>query len=86
MVGYTTRKLGDVDKGLDYYQRALALDPNYLRAREYLGEGYLQKGDVAKEKEQLTKISERCAGPCEEYGKLEQAIVSYIAEGGSADW
>ena len=86
MVGYTTRKLGDVDKGLDYYQRALALDPNYLRAREYLGEGYLQKGDVAKAKEQLTAISERCAGPCEEYGKLEQAIVSYIAEGGSADW
>jgi tetratricopeptide (TPR) repeat protein len=86
MVGYTTRKLGDVDKGLDYYQRALALDPNYLRAREYLGEGYLQKGDVAKAKEQLTEISERCAGPCEEYGKLEQAIVSYIAEGGSADW
>ena len=40
MVGYTTRKLGDVDRGLDYYQRALALDPNYLRAREYLGEGY----------------------------------------------
>jgi len=86
MVGYTTRKLGDVDKGLDYYKRALALDPNYLRAREYLGEGYLQKGDVAKAKEQLTEISERCAGPCEEYGKLEQAIVSYVSEGGSADW
>jgi tetratricopeptide (TPR) repeat protein len=39
VVSYTTRKLGDVDKGLDYYQRALVLDPNYLRAREYLGEG-----------------------------------------------
>ena len=49
-IGYTTRKLGDVDKGLDYYHQALALDPNYLRAREYLGEGYLQKGDVAKAK------------------------------------
>ena len=86
MVGYTTRKLGDVEKGLDYYQRALALDPNYLRAREYLGEGYLQKGDVAKAKEQLTEIANRCAGSCEEYGKLEQAIVSYVTEGGSADW
>jgi tetratricopeptide (TPR) repeat protein len=87
MVGYATRKLGDVDKGLDYYQRALALDPNYLRAREYLGEGYLQKGDVAKAKEQLSEIADRCqASPCEEYGKLERAIVSYVTEGGSADW
>src|SRR5262249_43902321 len=29
-----------VDKALDYYHKALALDPNYLLAREYLGEGY----------------------------------------------
>jgi hypothetical protein len=57
-----------------------------LRAREYLGEGYLQKGDVAKAKEQLTEIAERCTGSCEAYGKLEQAIVSYLTEGGSADW
>ena len=85
-IGYTTRKLGDIDKGLDYYQRALALDPNYLRAREYLGEGYLQKGDVAKAKEQLIEIADRCNGSCEEYGKLEQAIVTYVSEGGSADW
>jgi tetratricopeptide (TPR) repeat protein len=49
-IGYNTRKLGDVDKGLDYYRKALALDPNYLRVREYLGEGYLQKGDVGKGK------------------------------------
>jgi tetratricopeptide (TPR) repeat protein len=86
MVGYTTRKLGDVDKGLDDYQRALALDPNYLRAREYLGEGYLQKGDLTKAKDQLTEIAARCTGSCEEYGKLEQAIVSYVTEGGSGDW
>jgi len=86
MVGYTTRKLGDVDKGLDYYKRALALDPNYLRAREYLGEGYLQKGDLSKAKEQLTEIANRCAGSCEDYGKLEDAIVRYVTEGESGDW
>jgi tetratricopeptide (TPR) repeat protein len=85
-IGYTTRKLGDVDKGLDYYHQALALDPNYLRAREYLGEGYLQKGDVAKAKEQLMEIADRCGDACEEYAKLEKAIVTYVTEGGSADW
>src|SRR6476661_5617736 len=71
LVGYNTRKLGDIDKGLDYYHRALELDPDYLLAREYLGKGYLQKGDLAKAKEQLSEIGARCSGgDCTEYGKL----------------
>ena len=79
MVGYTTRKLGDLDKGLEYYHKALSLDPSYLRAREYLGEGYLQKGDSAKAKEQLLEIADRCGNSCEEYAKLEKAILTFFA-------
>ena len=86
-IGYSTRKLGDLDKGLDYYHQALALDPNYLRAREYLGEGYLQKGDVAEAKEQLMEIVDRCGDACEEYGMLEKAIVTYVTgETETASW
>ena len=85
-IGYTTRKLGDVDKGLDYYQRALALDPNYLRAREYLGEGYLQKGDVGKAREQLIEIADRCGNECEEYAKLEKAILAFVSDGKASGW
>lgn len=77
-IGYSTRKLGDVEKGIDYYHRALEIDPNYLKAREYLGEGYLQKGDVASAKEQLDEIANRCGGPCEDYELLVQAIAAYI--------
>jgi len=85
LVGYNTRKLGDVDKGLDYYHRALDLDPNYLLAREYLGEGYLQKGDVEKAKEQLAEIGARCSGhDCQEYGKLEKAIIAHVSGDPSA--
>ena len=84
MVGYTTRKLGDVDKGLEYYHRALVLDPNYLRAREYLGEGYLQKGDFGRATGQFFEIAERCYGSCEEYTKLEKALVAYITRGAGA--
>jgi tetratricopeptide (TPR) repeat protein len=47
-IGYSKRKLGDVDKGIEYYHQALAIDPNFTKARQYLGEAYLQKGDVAK--------------------------------------
>jgi tetratricopeptide (TPR) repeat protein len=85
-IGYSTRKLGDLDKGLDYYHKALALDPNYLRAREYLGEGYLQKGDVAKAKEQLFEIADRCGDGCEEYGMLEKAIVTFVTGESNASW
>ena len=53
LIGYSTRKLGDVDKGIDYYHQALAIDPDYTKARQYLGEAYLLKDDVAKAKEQL---------------------------------
>jgi tetratricopeptide (TPR) repeat protein len=67
MIGYSTRKLGGLDKGLEYYHKALALDPDYLLAREYLGEGYLQKGDLVQAKGQLMEIAERCGNSCEEY-------------------
>ncbi len=85
-IGYSTRKLGDVDKGIDYYHQALAIDPGYTKVREYLGEAYLQKGDVVKAKEQLMEIADRCGGPCDDYELLVKAIATHVTEGGSADW
>lgn len=85
-IGYSTRKLGQVDKGIDYYHQALAIDPGYTKVREYLGEAYLQKGDVVEAKEQLMEIADRCGGPCDDYELLVKAIATYITEGGSADW
>jgi len=86
LTGYATRKLGDVDRGIDYYHKALALDPSYTKARQYLGEGYLQKGDVAKAEEQLDEIADRCGGPCEDYTLLANAIVAHVTGGESGDW
>ena len=77
-IGYSTRKLGDVDKGIDYYHQALAIDPNFTKARQYLGEAYLQKGDVAKAKEQLMEIADRCGGPCDDYELLVKAIAAHV--------
>src|SRR6476619_2189564 len=62
-IGYSTRKLGDVDKGIDYYHQALAIDSNFTKARQYLGEAYLLKDDVGKAKEQLMESADRCGGP-----------------------
>ncbi|MGH6826946.1 tetratricopeptide repeat protein [Methyloceanibacter sp.] len=86
LIGYSTRKLGDVDKGIDYYHRALAIDPNYTKARQYLGEAYLLKDDVAKAKEQLMEIADRCGGPCDDYELLVKAIAAHVTGEAIVGW
>jgi tetratricopeptide (TPR) repeat protein len=48
MLGFCTRKMGDVSGAFAYYDKALQLKPNFPEAREYYGEAYLQQGDLAK--------------------------------------
>jgi tetratricopeptide (TPR) repeat protein len=72
--GYATRKLGRVDEGIGYYLKSVALDPEYAQVREYLGEAYVQKGDIAAAKAQLQVIEKICGTRCEEYEDLAEAI------------
>lgn len=72
--GYATRKLGRTDEGIGYYQRSLALQPNYAKAREYLGEAWMVKGRPDLAKEQLKVIAGICGQDCEEYRDLQAAI------------
>ncbi|MEP0943904.1 MAG: tetratricopeptide repeat protein [Rhizobiaceae bacterium] len=73
-LGYATRKSGDVKKGLTYYQAAIDINPDYTLARSYMGEAYLQLGDVANAKAQLKQIKLRCKGACPEYAALKSQI------------
>ena len=75
--GFITRKLGDVEGAFPYYQAALALDADYTLAREYMGEAFLQLGQVDKAREQLVEIEKRCGTTCEEYAMLARQIASY---------
>ena len=86
LIGYSTRKLGDIDKGIDYYRQALAVDPDYTKARQYLGEAYLLKNDVGKAKEQLDEIADRCGGPCEDYELLVAAIAAHVSGEPNIGW
>ena len=54
--------------------------------REYLGEAYLQKGDVEGAKEQLTEIADRCGGPCDDYELLVKAIAAHVTGEQTVDW
>lgn len=78
-IGFATRKLGDVDGAMGFYNRALNLNPNYSVARAYMGEGFLAKGDVGAARGQLAEIERRCGATCAEYGDLAQHIASYEA-------
>lgn len=73
-LGYTHRKMGHVEQGIAFYRDALDINPNYILAREYLGEGYVKLGRMDLAREQLAEIGTRCGTACEEYLLLAQAI------------
>jgi hypothetical protein len=78
MMGYSNRKAGRLELGITYYQKALALDANYLKTREYLGEGYVMAGRIDLAKIQLNEIATRGGLGSEEYVDLKKAIDTAI--------
>ena len=70
-LGFTTRKLGDYEKGEKYYLLGLEINPNHVGINEYLGELYVvtNRMDLAKER---LKVLETCN--CEEYKELKEII------------
>ena len=74
LLGFTLRKTGDFKTSLTYYTKALELQPDHKAAHEYLGELYIQTGDMAKAKEQLDVLARLCPAGCEEREDLERAI------------
>lgn len=77
-LGYSHRKAGRVVVGLGYYQEALRQDPDYTLVREYMGEAYLQQGDLSAAREQLAEIAKRCGKGCREYALLSEQIDAYV--------
>ena len=74
--GYSHRKAGRLEIGIAYYRKALAINPNFVLAREYLGEGYVAAGRIDLAKAELAEIEKRCGIGCEEYKDLSEAIAT----------
>jgi tetratricopeptide (TPR) repeat protein len=74
MQGYSHRKAGRLDVAITYYRRALDINPDFVRAREYLGEGYVAAGRVDLAQAELDQIKARCGVTCEEYSELSKVI------------
>lgn len=79
LLGFTLRKTGDFKTSLTYYTKALELQPDHKAAREYLGELYVETGNLDKAKEQLAILAKLCPAGCEEREDLQKAIGSKAA-------
>lgn len=73
-LGFATRKSGNVYKAFAYYERALALDPDYVVARAYLGEAFVTVGNRQAAQNQLAEIARRCGATCAAYDELARHL------------
>jgi tetratricopeptide (TPR) repeat protein len=78
-LGHAYRKTGDMDNSFSHYAKALEIDPKHRGAHEYLGEAYLQIGDLARAEQELRTLDKLCFLPCEEYTDLKEQVRRYKA-------
>jgi predicted Zn-dependent protease len=79
LMGFATRKSGDPNGSLQYYNTALSLDPKHIGAHEYVGEAYLQLDRPADAEQHLARLDSICVFGCSEYRDLKAAIANYKA-------
>ena len=70
-LGFTTRKLGDYEKGEEFYLQGLQIEPNHKGINEYLGELYVVTNRMDMAKGRL-KVLQNCN--CKEYTELKEII------------
>ena len=78
-LGFSHRKLAQMERAFFHYQRALALKPDHRGAHEYIGEAYLMVDDVAGAERHRAALRALCVVPCDELKDLDQAIAQYEA-------
>ena len=76
LMGFALRKTADYKQAYTFYRKALDFDPEHKGALEYLGELYIETGQVEKARENVVLLKKLCPGGCEELADLEHAIAS----------
>ncbi|MEN9417786.1 MAG: hypothetical protein RI988_1406 [Pseudomonadota bacterium] len=74
LLGFSLRKLGRLQASLGPYTRALELDPNHLGAHEYIGEAYVQLGDLPRARTHLAALERLCPAGCPELDDLRASL------------
>jgi Flp pilus assembly protein TadD len=79
LLGYATRKSGNPNGSLQYYNQALQIDPKHLGAHEYVGEAYLMLDQPQQAEQHLARLDQLCVFGCAEQRALKTAIANYKA-------
>ena len=58
-LGFTHRKMGNSTLGMVFYDQALETNPDNLLARSYMGQAFVEAGDMQLARAQLTEIRTR---------------------------
>ena len=79
-IGYASRKLGRYEDARNWYERALAADPNHTRTWQYYGMWQLEQGNMLKAEDYLEKIRAICGNTeCNDYQALKDGIAGNIS-------
>jgi Flp pilus assembly protein TadD len=60
LLGFSLHKTGDYTNALTFYRKALDFDAEHKAAHEYLGELYLETGQLQNDREQLAALEKLC--------------------------
>ena len=73
LLGFSYRKLGQLDDSNKAYLKVLAINPNHLGALEYQGELFITTHKIDAAKANLAKLQKLC-GSCEQAQDLKKAL------------
>ena len=77
-LGFINRKMGNVERGLDYYDVALKQNPDNILARSYLGQALVEQGEIEMAQAQLDEITARGGAGTWAETSLRQAIATGV--------
>ncbi len=80
LLGFSYRQIGNTERAFAVYNKALPINPDHVGANEYLGDLYLQVGDLEKAKAHLRIVDDACVVECPEFDQLKAAITTFEAK------
>ena len=79
LLGYTHRKLQNFPAAFASYKLALEIDPEHTRAHQYIGEAYLETGNLEMAEQHLRALDLICLFGCADFDDLKEAVELYRA-------
>ncbi len=75
-LGFANRKAGRLEEGLAFYAQALAVNPDNILARSYLGQAYVDMGEMQLASAELDQIRTRGGMGSWAEASLSQALAT----------